>query len=234
MAYTLANLQSDIRSYTEVASNVLTDAILNTIIKNAENDIYRSADSDEERFYATSNLTSGNRYVSIPSDLRFIRYVQVTDSSGDQVYLEPRDTSFMAEHYSTPNTSSTDVRKYYGNWDASTWVIAPTPNANYAVTLAYNKEPVSLTDSSVSSLGTYVSNKYQDVLLYKCLVNTYAYLKGPQDMLQYYNQAYEKALMTYAVEQQGRRRRDEDSDGEIRTQLVSESPSAYGNRRGTS
>ena len=140
----------------------------------------------------------------------------------------------MAEYYSTPNTSSTDVPKYYGNWDASTWVIAPTPNANYAVTLAYNKEPVSLTDSSVSSAGTYVSNKYQDLLLYKCLVNAYAYLKGPQDMLQYYNQAYEKALMTYAVEQQGRRRRDEDSDGEIRTQLVSESPSAYGNRRGTS
>ena len=234
MAYTLANLQSDIRSYTEVASNVLTDGIVNTIIKNAENDIYRSADSDEERFYATSNLTANNRYVSIPSDLRFIRYVQVTDGSGNQVYLEPKDTSFMAEYYSTPNTSSTDIPKYYGNWDATTWVIAPTPNANYEVTLAYNKEPVSLTDSSVSSAGTYVSNKYQDMLLYKCLVNAYAYLKGPQDMLQYYNQAYEKALMTYAVEQQGRRRRDEDSDGEIRTQLVSESPSAYGNRRGTS
>ena len=89
--------------------------------------------------------------MSIPSDLRFIRYVQVTDGAGDQVYLEPRDTSFMAEYYSTPNTSSTDVPKYYGNWDASTWVIAPTPNANYAVTLAYNKEPLSLTDSSVSS-----------------------------------------------------------------------------------
>ena len=234
MAYTLANLQSDIRSYTEVASNVLTDAIVNTMIKNAENDIYRSADSDEERFYATSNLTANNRYVSIPSDLRFIRYVQVTDGAGKQVYLEPRDTSFMAEYYSTPNISSTDVPKYYGNWDATTWVIAPTPNSNYSVTLAYNKEPVSLTDSSVSSAGTYVSNKYQDMLLYKCLVNAYAYLKGPQDMLQYYNQAYEKALMTYAVEQQGRRRRDEDSDGEIRTQLVSESPSAYGNRRGTS
>ena len=234
MAYTLANLQADIRSYTEVGANVLTDAILNNLIKNAENDIYRSADSDEERFYATSNLTANNRYVSIPSDLRFIRYVQVTDGAGKQVYLEPRDTSFMAEYYSTPNISSTDVPKYYGNWDATTWVIAPTPNSNYSVTLAYNKEPVSLTDSSVSSAGTYVSNKYQDMLLYKCLVNAYAYLKGPQDMLQYYNQAYEKALMTYAVEQQGRRRRDEDSDGEIRTQLVSESPSAYGNRRGTS
>ena len=49
MAYTLANLQADIRSYTEVGANVLTDAILNNLIKNAENDIYRSADSDEEK-----------------------------------------------------------------------------------------------------------------------------------------------------------------------------------------
>ena len=36
MAYTLANLQSDIRSYTEVSNTVLTDNILGTIIKNSE------------------------------------------------------------------------------------------------------------------------------------------------------------------------------------------------------
>ena len=230
MAYTLANLQADIRSYTEVGANVLTDAILNNLIKNAENDIYRSADSDEERFYATSNLTANNRYVSIPSDLRFIRYVQVTDGAGKQVYLEPRDTSFMAEYYSTPNISSTDLPKYYGNWDATTWVIAPTPNANYGVVLAYNKEPTSLTSTvnNTSTTGTYVSNKYQDVLLYKCLVNTYAYLKGPTDMIQYYQGQYENALTTYGTEQIGYRRRDEYEDGMIRQQLKSKSPSSYG------
>ena len=27
--------------------------------------------------------------------------------------------------------------------------------------------------------GTYLSNKYQDLLLYACLVNAYGYLKGP-------------------------------------------------------
>ena len=32
--------------------------LLNTIIKNAENRIYRDADSDDNRFYATSNLVS--------------------------------------------------------------------------------------------------------------------------------------------------------------------------------
>ena len=150
MAYTLANLYSDVRSYTEVGSSVLTDAILANITKNAENSIFRAIDTDQERFYATSNLTTDNRYMSIPSDLRFIRYVQVTDGSGNQVYLEQRDTSFMAEYYSTPNISSTDVPKYYGNWNETTWVIAPTPNANYSVTMSYNKEPTSLTNSSVS------------------------------------------------------------------------------------
>ena len=229
MAYTLANLYSDVRSYTEVSSNVLTDAILATITKNAENAIFRAIDTDQERFYATSNLTSGNRYMTIPSDLRFIRYVQVTDSAGDQVYLEQRDTSFMVEYYSTPTTSSTALPKYYGDWNETTWVVAPTPNANYAVTMSYNKEPTSLTDSSASSTGTYLSNKYQDLLLYKCIANAYGYLKGPADMLQYYTGQYEKALESYAIEQIGNRRRDEDMDGVLRAQLTSKSPSSYGN-----
>ena len=68
MAYTLTNLQDDIRSYTEVDSSVLSTGVLNTIIKNAENKIYREADSDDNRFYATSALVNGNRYVTIPGD----------------------------------------------------------------------------------------------------------------------------------------------------------------------
>ena len=38
-------------------------------------------------------------------------------------------------------------------------------------------------------------------------------LKGPADMLQYYEQSYQRALQTYAIEQQGRRRRDEYQEG---------------------
>ena len=41
MAYTLTNLQDDIRNYTEVSSTVLSSTVLDTIIKNAENRIYR-------------------------------------------------------------------------------------------------------------------------------------------------------------------------------------------------
>ena len=232
MAYTLANLEDDIRSYTEVSSTVLSSSVLDTIIKNSENKIYREVDSDQDRFYATSNAIVGNRYVTIPADLRFIRYVQFKDQAGNQFYLEQRDTSFMAEYYSDPSSQSVDIPKYYANWDDEYWVVAPTPDKTYEITLAYNKEPVSITDTTnptaapAATNGTYLSNKYQDLLLYACLVNTYGYLKGPQDMLQYYQGAYEKALMSYAIEQQGRRRRDEYGDGVIRTVLESRNPSS--------
>ena len=157
MAYTLTNLQDDIKDYTEVDSTVFSSGVLNTIIKNAENRIYRDSDSDDNRFYATSNLVTGNRYVTIPSDLRVIRYIQLKDSNNKQVFLEKRDTSFMSEFYNTPATQS-GLPRYYANWDANFWVVAPTPDSTYEITLAYIKQPTSLTDSSVSATGTYVSN----------------------------------------------------------------------------
>ena len=223
MAYTLAELQTDIRGYTEVDSNVFSDSVLSRIIKNAENKIYREVDSDQDRHYATSSLIVGNRYVTIPSDLRLIRYVQLKDSAGNQYYLEQRDTTFMAEYYSDPGSSSVDIPKYYANWDENFWVVAPTPDKTYEITLGYNKEPTSLVTDTA---GTFLSNKYADLLLYACLVNAYGYLKGPADMLQYYSQAYEKALLSYAIDQQGRRRRDEYADGVIRTVLESKNPSS--------
>jgi len=234
MAYTLANLQSDIRSYTEVGDTVLTDAILETIIKNSENSILRAAPTDQNAHYATSSMVAGNRYVTIPDDLRSINYAQLTDAAGNQTFLEQRDPSFMAEFYATPDSSSVGIPKYYGNWDENFWLVAPTPDKNYSITLAYNKEPESITNTTeptaapAATNGTYLSNKYQDVLLYGCLVNTYGYLKGPQDMLQYYQGQYQNALTTYATEQIGYRRRDEYEDGMIRQQLKSKPPSSYG------
>ena len=236
MAYTLDNLRTDIRGYTEVDNGsgtpkVLTDSVLGTIIKNAENKITRAIDTDQNVFYATSNAIVGNRYVTIPSDLRAIRYVQFKDANGNQFYLEQRDTSFMAEYYSTPGTQAVDIPKYYANWDETYWVVAPTPDKTYGITLAYDKEPDTITDTTSSpapaTVGTYLSNKYQDLLLYGCLVNAYGYLKGPADMIQYYTQAYQTALQSYAIEQQGRRRRDEWQDGVIRTPLKSPFPSDY-------
>ena len=233
MAYTLANLRTDIRNYTEVDSGVLSDAVLDTIIKNSENRIYREIDTDDNRVYATSNLVNGNRFVTIPSDLRNIRYVQLKDTNvtpNTQSFLEKKETSYMATFYDTPGTAS-GIPKYYANWDANFWVVAPTPNATYEITLAYMKQPVSITSTTqpttanpASNVGTYLSNKYQDLLLYACLAETYGYLKGPTDLLQYYEMSYKRSSSSYSIEQEGRRRRDEYQDGVIRNSIKSPSP----------
>ena len=145
MAYALTTLQTDVRNYTEVDSTVLSDSIVNTFIKNAENKIYREADNDDNRSYDTSNLVIGNRYVTIPSDLRIIRFIQLADTNVSptaQVFLESKDPSYMAEYYNTPSTAS-GLPRYYANWDANYWVVAPTPDAAYEITMAYVKQPTS-------------------------------------------------------------------------------------------
>jgi len=232
MAYVLDNLRTDIRNYTEVDDSVLSNTILDTIIKNSENRIYREVDTDDNRAYATSTLISGNRFVTIPADLRNIRYVQLKNTNvtpNTQDFLEKKETSYMATFYDTPGTAS-GIPKYYANWDADFWVVAPTPDATYEITLAYMKQPISITNTTTPTAapaatnGTYLSNKYQDLLLYACLTEAYGYLKGPTDLLQYYEMSYKRSLASYSIEQEGRRRRDEYQDGVIRNVIKSPSP----------
>jgi len=48
------------------------------------------------------------------------------------------------------------------------------------------------------------------------LVEAYAYLKGPMDMLQLYEAKYKEEVQKFGGEQIGRRRRDDYTDGTVR------------------
>jgi len=215
-------LRDQIRNYTEVDSNGLSDTTIAQITKNTENRIFREINMDAFRAYATAAMTTGNRYVSTPTNLRNIRYVQITDSSGNQTFLEQKDTSFMAEYDPTPSTSY-GTPKYYANWDQDTWVVAPTPSQDFNVTIAYYVQPATISSSASST--SYISTYAEDLLLYGCLSETYKYLKGPADMVQLYEQSYQTAKESFGVEQTGRRRRDEYVDGVVRVPLQSVDPS---------
>ena len=68
MAITHTAFLTQVRDYTEVDSNVLSDTLLDQFIRNTELDIAGKVDYDDLRKYATSNFTVGNRNVSLPSD----------------------------------------------------------------------------------------------------------------------------------------------------------------------
>ena len=211
-------LQNAIRSYAEIDSNGLNDTDIATVVQNAENRIYRELNIDAFRLYASAITVTGVSTVSVPAGLRNIRYVELIDSSGNVSNLLEKETSFMAEYNSQPNnTTYWQEPKYWANWDELNWLVAPTPDNNYTINIAYYQQPVSITTTSNST--TYVSTYAQDVLLYASLTETYKYLKGTPDMIQTFEQSYQIAVKSFGDEQLGLRKRDEYTEGELRIPL---------------
>ena len=202
---TYAELVQQIRDYTEVDSNVLTDTIVNGFINNAEFRILRDVDSDNNRRYATASLVASQRFIDTPDNLLVVRSAQIVDggSGGTRNFLEYRDTSFMSEYNST---GATGEPKYYGMWDQNTIVLAPTPSSAYTIQLNYILKDPGL---SATNTTTYLSTYFPNGLLYACLAEAYGFLKGPVDMLQLYDNKYVEAVKGFSIEQMGRRRRDE-------------------------
>ena len=208
MTYT--ELVTKIRDYTEVDSNVLTATIINGFIENAEFRILRDVDSDNNRKYATASVVVTQKYFNTPADLLVIRSLQVFNTNGAISFLDVRDMTFINE-YNQDNT--TGIPKYYANWDEDTVIVAPTPDQAYTIQINYILKPTGLSSSTAT---TYLSQQFPNGLLYACLVEAYGFLKGPQDMLQYYENRYKQAIEGFSLEQMGRRRTDEFLDGEPR------------------
>ena len=209
---TYAELVAKIRNYTEVSSTVLTDAIVNDFIQDAEFKILRDVDSDSNRKYVTAALQTGNRFIQTPDNTLVIRSAQIVDSDGtaaadNRDFLQWRDTSYMSEF--NPK-GSTGVPKYYSWWDKNHIVVAPTPDATYTIQINYILKPDGLSSTNTT---TYLSLNFPNGLLYACLVEAYGFLKGPQDLLQLYEQKYKQVVEGFAIEQMGRRRRDEYQSG---------------------
>ena len=217
MAITYTNFLTQVRNYTEVDSNVLSDSILDQFIRNTELDIAGQVDYDDLRKYANSTTTSGNRYVSMPSDNLILRSVQII-SSNIRDFLEKKDTSFIAEF--APNETVTGIPKYYADWDQNNILLAPTPNAAFQIQINYIKDPPHFN----STTNTFISTNQEAMLLYGVLKEAYIFLKGPEDLYKLYSERYNQSIQAFGLQQMGRRRRGEYDSGVPRIKIPSPSP----------
>ena len=214
---TYAELVTKIRDYTEVDSNVFTATIVNGFILDAEFRILREVDSDNNRKYVTATIIAGQPYVSTPlltNQTLIIREAQIIPSptaplvyTGPNAVVEYRDTGFINE-YNASNAQG--LPKYFSYWDEQQLVLAPIPDLTYTMQLNYILKPAGL---SANNTTTYLSQQFPNGLLYACLVEAYGFLKGPADMIQFYEQKYQSVLQGFSIEQMGRRRRDEYQEG---------------------
>ena len=229
-----SGLKTQIKNYTETDSNVLTDAVLENIILNAQYRIMRDVPIDADRKQQTINLVAGQESINAPAGCLFIRAIQVYDSNsvitGANTFLEKKDMSYLQEYQDITGTAAAQGKpKYYasfggatGNTDTTSGRIflAPTPNTNYLARIHFNKMPGLLEGDNTN----YLSLNFPNGLLYCCLSEAYGFLKGPIDMLTLYENKYKTEIQKFANEQVGRRRRDDYTDGAVRIPVTSANP----------
>ena len=228
-----SGLKTQIKSYTEVDANVLTDAVLENIILNAQYRIFRDVPIDADRKQQTGNLVAGQETINAPAGAVFIRGIQVYDSTsattGANLFLEKKDISYLQEYISSTESAKRGQPKYYAMFGGATgesdtssgrMMFAPVPDTTYKFRVHYNVAPALLENNDTN----YISLNFPNGLLYCCLSETYAFLKGPIDMLTLYENKYKQEVQKFANEQVGRRRRDDYTDGAVRIPVTSANP----------
>ena len=228
-----SGLKTQIRSYTETDSNVLTDAVLENIILNAQYRIFRDLPIDADRKKQIGNLVTGQETINSPAGAVFIRGVQVYDSTsattGANVWLEKKDVTYLQEYISSTESAKRGQPKYYAMFGGATgesdttsgrMMFAPVPDTTYKFRVHYNVAPALLEGDNTN----YISLNFPNGLLYCCLSEVYGFLKGPIDMLTLYENKYKQEVQKFANEQVGRRRRDDYTDGSVRIPVNSANP----------
>ena len=230
--FTYSTLTTAILNYTEVSTSVLSSTITNQFIDNSELRILRDVPIDADRKEMLGNLTASKDNVYTPAGALFIRGIQVYTSTsvatGANSWLVKKDVSYLREYDTAETTTGTP--KYYamsggaegtGATSSGRLTIVPTPSSAFMYKIHYNARPVGLSSANTT---TYLSLNFGNGLLYACLVEAFSYLKGPQDMLQLYEQKYQTEVQKFGGEQIGRRRRDDYTDGEPRIPVQSPAP----------
>ena len=228
-----SGLKTQIRSYTETDSNVLSDSVLENIILNAQYRIFRDVPIDADRKQQIGNLVTGQESINAPAGAVFIRGIQVYDSTsattGANVWLEKKDVTYLQEYISSTESAKRGQPKYYAMFGGATgesdttsgrMIFAPVPDTTYKFRVHFNAMPVLLENNDTK----YISLNFPNGLLYCCLSEAYGFLKGPIDMLTLYENKYKQEVQKFANEQVGRRRRDDYTDGAVRIPVTSANP----------
>ena len=228
-----SGLKTQIKSYTEVSSTVLSDSVLENIILNAQYRIFRDIPIDADRKQQTCNLVTGQESINAPAGAVFIRGIQVYDSTsavtGANVWLEKKDVTYLQEYISSTESAKRGQPKYYAMFGGATgesdttsgrMMFAPVPDTTYKFRVHFNVAPALLEGDNTN----YISLNFPNGLLYCCLSEAYGFLKGPTDMLTLYENKYKQEVQKFANEQVGRRRRDDYTDGAVRIPITSANP----------
>jgi len=183
---------------------------VDTFIQEAEQRIFNTVQLLDLRRNVTGNVTSGNKYLSVPSDWLANFSLAVVDGDGNYEYLLNKDVNFIRQAY--PNPNDTGLPYCYAYFDENSYILGPTPDANYAVELHYFYYPPSIVTAGTSWLG----DNFDSALLYGALLEAYTFMKGEADVIAQYQKRYDEAMGLLKQLGDGKNRQDMYRSGQVR------------------
>ena len=209
-----SQLSQSIQDYVQSTETSFVANIPN-FVQLAEERIYNSVQIPAIRKNSTATMTIGNKYMSLPSDwLSTFSLAVFNPANNEYTYLLNKDVNYIRQAY--PDADDTGRPEYYAIWDDNTMILGPAPDLAYTAELHYYYYPTSIVDAGTSWLGT----NFETVLLYGSLREAYTYLKGEQDMMQYYEQKYQESLGLLKRLGDGLDRQDAYRSGQVRIQVT--------------
>jgi hypothetical protein len=205
-----ATLVETIKAYTEndfpdtAGSGGLTsDEQIATFVEQAELRIFNNVQLLDLRKNVTGNATSGNMYLSVPTDwLANFSLAVIDPVTGAYEYLLNKDVNYIREAFPYPATTGKPT--HYAMFDQNSYILGPTPDDNYEMELHYFYYPQSIVTAGTSWLG----DNFSSVLLYGSLLEAYTFMKGEADVLAQYQKRYDEALAQLKELAEGKNRQD--------------------------
>ena len=184
---------------------------IDTFIRQAEQRIFNSVQLLELRKNVTGNATANNKYLTVPSDwLANFSLAVIDPQTGEYEYLLNKDVNYIREAFPFP--AVTGKPTHYAMFDQDSYILGPTPDANYQMELHYFFYPQSIVDAGTSWLGT----NFDSVLLYGTLLEAYTFMKGEADVMGAYQKRYDEALAMVKQLGEGKNRQDQYRTPQVR------------------
>jgi len=207
MNYT--ELVAAIQSYTE---NQYSTTDVNTFIQQAEQRIYNSVQLPDLRKNVTGNMTSGNKYFSLPNDWLSTFSIAVINANNEYTYLLNKDVNFIRESFPDTDTPFYGKPEYYAIFNDTTMLLGPTPDANYSSELHYYYYP----ESIVTAGNTWLGDNFDSALFYGSLLEAAVFMKDEADTVTQYMNKYNEAMGLLQNLGEGKNRRDAYRSGQER------------------
>ena len=191
MSFTYGQLKQALQDFLETSETTFVNN-LPLFIRLSEERILKSVQLNLFRKNATATATSGNLYLSCPSDFLAPFSLSYMGADNDKVFVQFKDVSFIQEY--SPDAATTGGPKYYAQFDNGNFILGPAPDSAYQMELHYFYRPASLT-AGADEGTTWLSVNAELTLLYGAMVEAYVFLKGDPDMMAMYDKRFQESLV---------------------------------------